>query len=186
MTCASLFRDLPQIGKSRYSFIDLNVQMFAPQFGFGVSRMREWLYYPQRCPQQQDPAHALPPKIQTGVARSVGRSYPLPLQMGVADRCWSYFVQSSCYHGVTHEHFVSKSRRSQETKLPRSEWVGEGGLEPPPRCRDRNLNPARLPDFATRPWVRHGNNRLGRRSQVGGPPTEPPERPSVRNGTTSR
>jgi hypothetical protein len=27
-------------GKSRYSFIDLNVQMFAPQFGFGVSRMR--------------------------------------------------------------------------------------------------------------------------------------------------
>jgi len=53
MTCASLFRDLPQIGKSRYSFIDLNVQMFAPQFGFGVSRMREWLYYPQRCPQQR-------------------------------------------------------------------------------------------------------------------------------------
>src|SRR5262249_10329342 len=61
----------------------------------------------------------------------------------------------------------------------RSEQVGEGGLEPPPRCRDRNLNPARLPDFATRPWVRNGNNRPGRRSRDERLACEPPEHPSV-------
>ncbi len=40
---------------------------------------------------------------------------------------------------------------SSDVEVVRSDSVGEGGLEPPRGCPHRNLNPARLPNSATRP-----------------------------------